>query len=88
MNDILKQILENKTPEEFAAEMLEIRKVIGPDNEYDISVEEALGVTLEPVFKTIILKRVEIVSIAEKSTMPSANEILFSNIDESYSLAA
>lgn len=89
MNDILREILENKTAEEFAAEMSEVRKTIGPDNEYDISVEEVLGVTFDHVaaFKTIIVK-IKTVSIAESLTMPYANEVSFDNSYTSYFLAA
>ncbi len=44
MNDILNKILSDKTPEEFAAEVAIVRKKIGPDNKYDISAEEAIGI--------------------------------------------
>ena len=48
MNNILQKILANKTPEEFAAEILQVRKKIGQDNEFDMSVEEALGIDVQP----------------------------------------
>lgn len=44
MNDILEKILAKKSPKEFAKEILEVRKIVGRDNEFDMSVEEAMGI--------------------------------------------
>jgi hypothetical protein len=48
MNNILEKILAKKSPEEFAKEISEVRKIVGKDNKFDMSVEDALGIDVEP----------------------------------------
>ncbi len=60
MNDILNKILSDKTPEEFAAEVAIVRKKIGPDNKYDISVEEAIGIIFEPISAVSIFEPIAV----------------------------
>ncbi len=98
MNDILDKILANKSPEEFAKEIAEVRKIVGPDNEFDMSVEEALGISTETsidyqeigeIVNCPITESVKSINVSETPCTSSSN--IFNQTSENdipYSLAA
>lgn len=92
MNSVLDKILANKTPEEFAEEMLEIRAKIGEDTIYDISVEDVLGIDVGPSINfqyPNITGEIENINVS-KTPCTNLNDIFNQTVsnDISYSLAA
>jgi hypothetical protein len=95
MNNILEKILAKKSPEEFAKEISEVRKIVGKDNKFDMSVEDALGI---PAKDDIIYQEIGIAKDTDKITTINVAEIpcnssndIFNQIatnDAFYSMAA
>lgn len=95
MNNILEKILAKKSPEEFAKEISEVRKIVGKDNKFDMSVEDALGI---PAKDNIIYQEMGTAKDTDKMTTINVAEIpynssnyIFNQIatnDAFYSMAA